>query len=104
TKIKSVHERYEQLKFHSKHLKYLYDIYKLKDVQKELQNVLTDAKSKESDVDGRQMCDELAVLAPVIKPTMTPVDILAYEVRNGFAPNVAIALQIMLTLPITVAT
>ncbi|CAH2252755.1 zinc finger MYM-type 1-like [Pelobates cultripes] len=70
----------------------------------ELQNVLTDVKSKESDVDGRQLCEELAVLAPVIKPTMTPVDILAYAVRNGFAPNVAIALRIMLTLPITVAT
>ncbi|CAH2293510.1 zinc finger MYM-type 1-like [Pelobates cultripes] len=85
---------------------------KLKDVQKEellqfcmeLQNVLTNVKSKESDVDGRQLCEELAVLAPVIKATMTPVDILAYTVRNGFAPNVAIALRIMLTLPITVAT
>ncbi|CAH2250900.1 zinc finger MYM-type 1-like [Pelobates cultripes] len=112
TTIKSVHERNEQLKFHSTHFQFLNDIHKLKDVQKgellqfcmELQNVLTDVKSKESDVDGRQLCEELAVLAPVSKPSMTPVDILAYAVRNGFAPNVAIALLIMLTLPITVAT
>ncbi|XP_077314594.1 zinc finger MYM-type protein 1-like [Lithobates pipiens] len=110
--IKSVKERFEQLKVHSNYFQFLYDIRKLKDVNREqllkscmeLQEVLTDVKTKDEDIDGMQLCEELIVLAPVVSASMKPIDVLGYAVKNGFAPNVAIALRILLTLPITVAS
>ncbi|CAH2275614.1 zinc finger MYM-type 1-like [Pelobates cultripes] len=70
----------------------------------DLQNILTDDKSGDADLDGAQLCEELTILAPILRPTMTPSQILAYALKNGFAPNVSIALRILLTLPISIAS
>uniref|UniRef100_A0A8C5Q8G0 TTF-type domain-containing protein n=1 Tax=Leptobrachium leishanense TaxID=445787 RepID=A0A8C5Q8G0_9ANUR len=110
--INSLEERFEQLQHHSRHFQFLYNIQQLKDVPQEtlmkncldLQDVLTDKNSEDSDLDGAQLCEELAILAPILKPAMTPVQILAFAAKNGLAPNVTIALRILLTLPISVAS
>lgn len=108
--IKAVRERLEQLQHHNKFFGFLYDIRKVrclssKDLLKycmDLQEVLTDKRSKESDIDGIQLCKELTVLSPVVKPNMTLTEILAHALVNGGFPNLAIALRILLTLPVTV--
>ena len=70
----------------------------------ELKNVLRrNVKTKESDVDERQLCKELGVLAPIPNNTITSVGFFVYVVRNVLFLNVPITLPIMLTLPITVA-
>ncbi|XP_069060865.1 ribosomal oxygenase 2 isoform X1 [Pleurodeles waltl] len=109
--IKAVNERLNQLQHHNKFFGFLYDIRKVrclssKDLLKycmDLQEVLTDKRSKESDIDGIQLCKELTVLAPVVKQNMTLTDILAHALVNGGFPNLAIALRILLTLPVLVA-
>ncbi|CAH2295706.1 zinc finger MYM-type 1-like [Pelobates cultripes] len=110
--INSLDERFGQIKHHSKHFQFLYNIQKLKDIPREavmeycidLQNILTDDKSGDADLDGAHLCEELTILAPILRPTMTLSQILAYALKNGFAPNVSIALRILLTLPISVAS
>ncbi|KAJ1129630.1 hypothetical protein NDU88_007996 [Pleurodeles waltl] len=109
--IKTVSERFRQIQLHSSYFQFLYNIEKLngmpnQDLRKrcmDLQHLLTDVNSKVSDLDGVQLCEELTILAPIVKPKMMPIEVLAYVARIGFAPNVAIALRILLTLPITVA-
>lgn len=110
--IKTVGERFRQIQLHSCYFQFLYDIEKLngvpnQDLRKwcmDLQHLLTDVNSKVSDLDGMQLCEELTILAPIVKPKMMPIEVLTYVVKIGFAPNVAIALRILLTLPITVAS
>ncbi|CAH2283755.1 zinc finger MYM-type 1-like [Pelobates cultripes] len=108
--IHSLDERFEQIKHNSKHFQFLYNIHKFKDVPREavmeycidLQNLLTNESSEDTYLDGAQLCEEITILAPILRPTMTPNQILAYALKNGFIPNVSIARHILLTLPISV--
>jgi hypothetical protein len=68
-----------------------------------LQLLLTDGVSV--DINGLEMADELKSLIPMIESNLTPVEILKFVINTGdFAPNVLVALRILLTLPVTVAS
>jgi hypothetical protein len=65
--------------------------------------LLTDGDSV--DINGLEMADELKSLIPMIESNLTPVEILKFVINTGdFAPNVSVALRILLTLPVTVAS
>lgn len=109
--INSINERFEQLKEHSDYFLFLYDISKLKCMPHEdllkhcndLQLLLTDGDSV--DINGLEIADELKSLIPMNESNLTPVEILKFVINTGdFAPNVSVALRILLTLPVTVAS
>ena len=59
-------------------------------------------------VDGQLLYDELKTLANILpQNTVSPLEVLRYVVSNGLQellPNLAVALRISLTVPITVAS
>ncbi|XP_033221158.1 uncharacterized protein LOC117175558 [Belonocnema kinseyi] len=67
-----------------------------------------DPKTRLKDIAAQQLSDELQVLSHSIDETvsLTPLNVLQHVVEIGIDcyPNVAIALRILLTLPITVAS
>lgn len=69
----------------------------------DLQLVLTDGDS--ADINGIEMADELTVLTTIVQSNLSPIELLKFVINTGdFAPNVCIALRILLTLPVTVAS
>lgn len=108
--IASLEERFEQINQHSNNFEFLYNIPKLKFLSKNdlenkcklLQDILSDGDTR--DVDSNELVDELRVLCHIVEDNASPLDILKYTIVNNFAPNVSIALRILLTLPITVAS
>jgi hypothetical protein len=70
----------------------------------DLQAVLTDKQSGEADIDGLQMMDELDALCVLVKTNAPPSEVLQFITKYDFAPNVAAALPILLTLPMSVAS
>jgi hypothetical protein len=68
-----------------------------------LQLVLTDDDS--ADINGMKMADELTVLTTKVQSNLSPIELLKFMINTGdFAPNVCIALRILLTLPVTVTS
>lgn len=111
--ITSVRERFEQLREHADLFRFLYDIGSLRTLSKdELQKhcddlymALTDDDGSDSDIDSLQLCDELSALTNLIEPNTSPVEVLQFIARNDFfTPNVAVALRILLTLPVSVSS
>uniref|UniRef100_H3BAJ7 HAT C-terminal dimerisation domain-containing protein n=1 Tax=Latimeria chalumnae TaxID=7897 RepID=H3BAJ7_LATCH len=113
TAIQSVRERFSQLQEHSKSFSVLYKIPELSSSSREvlfeqctdLQSALMDGDSK--DIDASELCDELMALARRVEPKASPKQVLVYICWNNMTsvfPNTFIALCILLTLSITVAT
>ncbi|XP_033220910.1 uncharacterized protein LOC117175311 [Belonocnema kinseyi] len=112
--ISSIKERFDQLQAHNSHFSFLYDISALKhmpltvllDNCTKLETFLTHQDLK--DIDAQQLSDELQVLSHSIDETvsLTPLNVLQHVVEIGIDcySNFAIALRILLTLPITVAS
>lgn len=109
--INSINDRFEQLKEHSDYFLFLYDINKLKNMTyeellnhcKDLQLFLTDGDS--ADINGVEMADELRAIIPMVESNLSPIELLKFVISIGsFAPNISIALRILLTLPVTVAS
>lgn len=109
----AISERFEQMDKHSKHFGFLYDMKELnnceKDVLKEhcmnLQSVLT--ADNESDINGDELQKEIVILAPMLTKDSCPVTTLNYVTKNRLMdifPNVFVAMRILLTLPISVAS
>jgi hypothetical protein len=70
---------------------------------KDLQLFLTDCNS--SNINDLEMADELRVIIPMVEFNLSPIELLKLTINIGsFAPNVSIALRILLALPITVAS
>jgi len=70
---------------------------------KDLQIVLTDGDS--TDINGIEMAHELKSVSAMVDDNLTPYELLTFVINAGdFAPNLCIALQILLTLPVSVAT
>jgi len=109
--INSINDRFEQIKEHSDYFSFLYDINKLEDMTydnllnhcKDLQLFLTDRDS--ADINGIEMADELRVIIPMVESNLSPIELLKFVINIGsFAPNLSIALRILLALPVTVAS
>ncbi|XP_047103739.1 uncharacterized protein LOC124722635 [Schistocerca piceifrons] len=111
---KTTHEttslRFNQLKAHCDYFDFLYDIDELKNAPpdsldtkcRNLAVILQDHES--SDIDALELRDELKVLSALLKPGIGAKEILKFEGRHKFWPNVNIALRIPLTLSVTVAS
>ena len=55
--------------------------------------------------DTREMADELVAISELLIPNSTPLEVLQFIVNNNnFVPNVAVALCIILTMPVSVAS
>ncbi|KAJ8884413.1 hypothetical protein PR048_016270 [Dryococelus australis] len=108
--IESLDERFTQLKSHSYSFDVLYDISTLKDMPSDVLNkkcsklssILQDNDSK--DVNGDELCDELKVLSTLATSGIGPAETLKFTEQYNFAPNVGVALRILLTLPVTIAS
>ncbi|KAF0746704.1 zinc finger MYM-type protein 1-like [Aphis craccivora] len=54
-----------------------------------------------SDIDAIEMTDELVAISDLLKPNSTPLEMSQFIVNNNnFIPNVAVALRIILTMPV----
>uniref|UniRef100_A0A8C5PM21 TTF-type domain-containing protein n=1 Tax=Leptobrachium leishanense TaxID=445787 RepID=A0A8C5PM21_9ANUR len=111
--IQSLEERFLQLREHSNVFGVLYDIPKLKEVVpenllqqcKELERVLSHDNMR--DIDSADLNDELKALSKYIPAGLSPKGVLEYICTNHLTAlfqNVCIALRILLTIPVTVAT
>mgnify|MGYP003530496588 CR=1 FL=1 len=110
--INSIEERFNQLNEHCDAFEFLYDIANIKkDFSKEslrekclnLQKILSTDTS--ADIDGVELLDELLALSELIEPKTSPIKVLQFILRNNnFTPNVSIALRILLTQPVSVAS
>ena len=115
TAIQSVNDQFLQLSSHSDLFGFLYDIKRLERCDKEevfkecmdLQLALTSENKDSADINATELCDELFALSRRIKEKSSPKVILDYLCRMGLVPlfpNVNVAMRILLTLPITVAS
>jgi hypothetical protein len=110
--LQSLEERFLQLQQHNIHFKFLYSISSLRNRSKEhlmkhcvdLQVLLTDKQTREADIDVLQMMEELDVLSVLVKTNAPPLEVLQFMTKYDFTPNVAVALRIILTLPMSVAS
>lgn len=111
--LNSLNERFTLLETHSKNFQFLYDIFKLRDVTNEilenhctsLQSILSD--DNESDVNGNDLQEELRDVSRILQHSMKPLDVINYLYQNNLNtlyPNTCIALRILLTLPVSVAS
>ena len=115
TAIQSVAERFHQLDDHNSNFGFLYNINSLsKELQKNLlkkcqnlERVLTHGNCK--DIDAIQLCDELICIFHRTEGEgiTTPYQLLQYVCKTGLCEifsNLTVALRILLTLPVTVAS
>lgn len=55
--------------------------------------------------DDIEIADELTYMTTMVQSNLSPIELLKCVINTGdFAPNVCIALRILLTLPVTVAS
>lgn len=119
TAINAVKERFFQLNEVSATFGFLYDIRNLKNKNsaeikllcENLEKALTVQNKegvKESDIDALGLCSELRGICHHLNDSVTtPEEVLSYiyhhDLENGF-PNICVALRILLTLPLSVAS
>lgn len=112
--ISSIQERFELMETHSSSFNFLYDIPSLdksvndtdlKTACKHLQTILSDGE--DCDVNGTDLFDELRVFSPMLPSGSHPAGALSFITKRGYVdtfPNVFVALRILLTLPVSVAS
>lgn len=115
--IMSLKERFKQLTDFSENFGFLFVVSNLKDISDndlkkqcmDLQLLLSEQKDAhdESDINGLDLFTELKTLTNIIPNNMKPLGVLRFIYNNRLnetLPNVSIALQILLTIPVTVAS
>jgi Domain of unknown function (DUF4371)/hAT family C-terminal dimerisation region len=113
--INSTEERFLQLSNYNKTFGFLHSIQKLSSWKQEdisthcknLEIALSDNSQK--DIDGVQLTEELVFISNLLKPSNrdSPNDVLKYIINDRLIPifpNLYIALKILLTLPVSVAS
>ncbi|XP_049792308.1 uncharacterized protein LOC126199434 [Schistocerca nitens] len=106
----SLDDRFNQLKSHCDYFDYLYDIGELKNappdsLDTKCRNLAAILQGHESsDIDALELREEMKVRSTLLKPGIGPKQTLEFIGRHNFVPNVNIALRILLTLPVTVAS
>lgn len=113
TTLISLNERSEQLHEYSESWSFLYNIKKIPE-KPDLLKLCGDLQLKltvgsESDIDGCMLCDELISLKSFLpdQDDVTPIYILNFIKDHNIQelyPNVWIALRILITIPVTVAS
>ncbi|XP_047109246.1 uncharacterized protein LOC124777777 [Schistocerca piceifrons] len=106
----SLDERFNQLKSHCDYFDFLYDIGELKNAPpdsmdtkcRNLAAILRDHES--SDIDTLELREELKVLPTLLKPGIGPKETPKFIGRHNFCHNVNIALRILPTLLVAVAS
>lgn len=108
----SMEKRFEQLQNYSQLFGFLYDMQSLRklndeDLLKCCMNLDVSLRSGETrDLDGTDLCTEIKIFRDIIPDDIkTALKCLQYvwSVRDSF-PNIAVALRIMMTVPVTVAS
>ncbi|XP_046745549.1 zinc finger MYM-type protein 1-like [Diprion similis] len=114
TAMSSIEERFKLLRSHNDHFQFLYNITNLRaasdsDVLKACQKLskfLTDGDSTDID-DAIDFCQELKDLSTFLPKNSTPLEVLnhlhKYDMKSMY-PNTVVALRILLTLPVSVAS
>ncbi|XP_069502679.1 zinc finger MYM-type protein 1-like [Ambystoma mexicanum] len=113
TALQSVEERFTQMRQISSVFGFLYNIHSLKTEAAhqifvhclKLEKALQHGDLK--DIDASDLCNELQVIARRVQNKSSPQDVLTFVYNNNLAksmPNTCIALQILLTLPVSVAS
>ncbi|XP_015270496.1 PREDICTED: uncharacterized protein LOC107113656 [Gekko japonicus] len=111
--IQSVEERSQQLQHCNSVFGFLYDIYSIKEkctadlrkACKNLEQALTHDGNR--DIDAEELCYELQAVARRLPKPMPPQRVLLHILQQRIqdsVPNVCIALRILLTLPVSVAS
>ncbi|XP_068241063.1 zinc finger MYM-type protein 1-like [Palaemon carinicauda] len=112
--INFVLERFQQLQQMKSVFGFLYDVKSLTGKTNtqlmenctKLETALRDGESK--DIDTTDLCHELQAVAHRLQPdTVTPLDVLKFICEQGLVhsvPNTFVALRILLTFPVTVAS
>uniref|UniRef100_A0A8C3FTF5 HAT C-terminal dimerisation domain-containing protein n=1 Tax=Chrysemys picta bellii TaxID=8478 RepID=A0A8C3FTF5_CHRPI len=99
TAIHSVNERFQQMQQLESVFGFLYDIHSL---QKK-----TAKQIREFYIDATDLCSELQTFSRRFKKHSTPEEVLKFVCENKLTdsfPNIFIALRILLTLPVSVAS
>ncbi|KAG8434798.1 hypothetical protein GDO86_012953 [Hymenochirus boettgeri] len=111
---RSLEDRFEQIKEHSRMFGFLYSIQNVTEISREevkqqcdqLEKALSHGEQR--DIDAADLCYELCVLSSHLPTNCnTPRTVLDYIYKNKMSsmfPNMCIALRILLTLPVTVAS
>lgn len=114
TAFSSLSERFDLMHNHSQHFQFLYDLKKLENDEEKtikgncqrLSEVLT--AGDERDINAEDLFKEISILIPMLsQEESSPHTTLSYLTTNRLIdifPNVFIALRILLTLPISVAS
>ena len=110
-----IEERFQLLKGHSSVFRILHHFYELKttadnDLQENCQMIeksLTDLGQNQSDINGKELFEELKAFQPHITESMTASEALSYIYENGLCSsfsNLVVLLRIFFTIPVTVAS
>ncbi|XP_004207829.3 zinc finger MYM-type protein 1-like [Hydra vulgaris] len=111
--LNSLNERFTLLETHSKKFQFLYDILKLKDIDdKTLENYCSSLEfilsvENETDINANDLREELRDVSRMLPYSTKPLDVLNYLCQNSLIslyPNTVVALRILLTLPVSVAS
>lgn len=108
----SLNERFKQLKFFEETWGFLFklkDLPIVSELEKLCQNLETQlSDDTDQDINGKELCVELQSVSSLFpKDVNTPLETLNFIRKNNLEntlPNVWIALRILLTIPITVAS
>ncbi|XP_068250713.1 uncharacterized protein [Palaemon carinicauda] len=112
--INFVLERFQQLQQMKSIFGFLYDVKSLNGITNtqlrehctKLETALRDGESK--DISATDLCHKLQAVVCRLQPdTVTPLDVLKFICEQGLVhsvPNTFVALRIMLTLPVSVAS
>ncbi|GFX70747.1 uncharacterized protein TNCV_1032751 [Trichonephila clavipes] len=101
--------RFNLMSTHSNCFQFLYNVYDLKDTPKNLiiknfknlEMMLTDGESV--DINALDLVDEIMSVSALIGKKESPLEVLKFISVLEFAPNLAIAIRVLLSLPISVA-
>lgn len=112
TIITSLEERFVQMNLFEQTWGFLFDLTNLPDMTQlkqkclNLYNVLNDGSS--SDINGEELIDEIKSLSSLLPQSFkSPIETLQFIRTNNLenvVPNIWVALRLLLTIPVTVAT
>ena len=109
--ITSINERFELLKAHNNLFSFLYNINEahklenLKNLCNQLDLALSNNESK--DLNGEELYQEILILSPLVKADQSSLDVLNFIFKSHLEqlfPNSVVAIKILNTLPVTVAS
>ncbi|XP_022904574.2 zinc finger MYM-type protein 1-like [Onthophagus taurus] len=111
--VNAIQDRFNQMQEYCALFGFLYDIFNLKD--KNEADILMQCKKFESalthnsckDIDGEDLCWELQSVSRTLPKVMGPSEVLLFILRHDLqnsVPNIYVALRILLTLPVSVAS